>query len=30
MNIERKINKKSPFGTGALTPDNMRAPRKTP
>lgn len=28
MNIERKMNKKSPFGTGALTPDNMRAPRK--
>ncbi len=29
MNIERKLNKKSPFGTGALTPDNMRAQRKT-
>ena len=29
MNIDRKITKKIPFGhTGALTPDNLRAPRK--
>ena len=29
MNMDRKTKKKSPFATGALTPDNMRAPRKT-